>query len=134
MINLIHAKVSAEMNAELTKDFTMEEVRTTLRQMQPTKAPGLDGMSSIFYQKYWDIVGFDVTNMVLNVLNTNASLSDIDNTYITLVPKVRMPNKMKDFRPISLSNVVYKLVSKVLANHLKTVLPQINLRIKALFF
>ena len=36
--------------------------------------------------------------MVLNVLNTNASISDINNTYITLVPKVKMPNRMKDFR------------------------------------
>ena len=125
MTNLIHAKVSAEMNAELTKDFTTKEVRKALRQMHPTKALGPDGMSAIFYQKYWDIVGSDVTNMVLNVLNTNASLSDINNTYIKLVPKVKMPNRMKDFRPISLSNVAYKLVLKVLANRLKTVLPQI---------
>ena len=42
--NLIHAKVSAEMNAELTKDFTTEEVRKALRQMHPTKALGPDGM------------------------------------------------------------------------------------------
>ena len=63
--------------------------------------------------------------MVLNVLNSNASLSDINNSYITLVPKVKIPSRMKDFCPISLSNVVYKLISKVLANRLKTVLPQI---------
>ena len=111
------------MNHDLIKDFSAEEVRTALRQMHPTKAPELDGMSAIFYQKYWDIVGIDVTNMVLNVLNSNASLHDINDTYITLVPKVNMPSKMKDFRPISLSNVAYKLISKVLANRLKSVLP-----------
>ena len=95
--NLVLTKVIAEMNAALTQDFTVEEVRTTLGQMHPTKVPSLDGMSVIFYQKYWDIVGFGVANMVLNVLNTNASISDINNTYITLVPKVKMPNRMKDF-------------------------------------
>ena len=123
--NLIPTKASKEMNHDLIKDFSAEEVRTALQQMHPTKAPGPDGMSAIFYQKYWDIVGIDVKNMVLNVLNTNASLHDINDTYITLVPKVNMPSKMKDFRPISLSNVAYKLISKVLANRLKSVLPQI---------
>ena len=63
--------------------------------------------------------------MVLNVLDSNASLHDINDTFITLVPKVNIPSKMKDFRPISLNNVAYKLISKVLANRLKSVLPQI---------
>ena len=123
--DLIPTKVTAEMNAALTQEFNVEEVRAALGQMHLTKAPGLDGMSASFYQKYWDIVGLDVANMVLNVLNSNASITDINNTYITLVPKVKMPNRMKDFRLISLCNVAYKLLSKVLANRLKTVLPQI---------
>ena len=63
--------------------------------------------------------------MVLNVLNMNMSMSSIDRTNITLVPKINNPSKMTDFRPISLSNVVYKLVAKVLANRLKGVLPHI---------
>ena len=63
--------------------------------------------------------------MVLNVLNSNAPLSNINNTNIALVPKVKNPTRMKDFRPISLSNVCYKLISKVLANRLRTILPQI---------
>ena len=122
--NLIPTKVSEEMNHDLIKDFSAEEVRTALRQMHLTKAPGSDGMSAIFYQKYCDIVGIDVTNMVLNLLNSNASLHDINDTYITLVPKVNMPSKMKDFCLISLSNVAYKLISKVLANRLKSVYPK----------
>ena len=69
-------------------------------------------MSAIFYQKYLDTVGSDVTNMVLNMLNTNSSLSDINNTYISLVPKVKMLNRMKDFCPISLSNMAFKSACK----------------------
>ena len=122
---LIPIKVTSEMNDSLTQVFTIEEIRMALFQMHPRKTPGPDGMSAIFYQKYWNIVGPDVTNMVLNVLNSNMSMADINKTNITIVPKTKHPTKMKDFHPISLSNVAYKLISKVLANHLKAVLPQI---------
>ena len=63
--------------------------------------------------------------MVLNVLNFGMSLSDINRTNIALVPKTNNPQRMTDFRPISLCNVVYKLVSKTLANRLKAILPYI---------
>ena len=54
-MSLLPHKVTMEMNTDLTRDFTMEELRTTLSQMHPTKAPGSDGMSAIFYKKYWAI-------------------------------------------------------------------------------
>ena len=113
------------MNQSLIKEFTKEEVVATLKQMHPTKAPGPDGMSAIFFQKYWDVVGNDVTSMVLNVLNCNKSIVEISKTYITLVPKIKSPAKMTEYRPISLCNVVYKLISKVLANRLKAILPHL---------
>lgn len=59
------------MNQNLIREFTKEEVEIALKQMHPTRSPGLDGMSIIFFQKYWNIVDNDVTNMVLNVLNSN---------------------------------------------------------------
>ena len=113
------------MNQFLTKEFTKEEVEEALKQMHPTKAPGPDGMSAIFFQKYWNIGGNDVICMILNVLNSNMSMAKINRTNITLIPKTKNPTKMIEFRPISLCNVVYKIISKVLANPLKTVFPQI---------
>ena len=121
----ISARVIDEMNQNLIQTFTRSEVEAALKQMRPTKAPSPNGMSAIFFQKYWDAVGNDITCMVLNVLNRNMSMSNINRTNITLVPKINNPSKMTDFRPISLSNVVYKLVAKVLANRLKVLLPHI---------
>ena len=101
------------MNQGLIAAFIREEVVTALKQMHPTKAPGPDGMLAIFFQKYWDVVGNDITCMVLNVLNSDMSIVDINRTNVTLIAKINCPLKMSNFRPISLCNVTYKLVSKV---------------------
>ena len=73
----MESKVPVEMNQDLIKQFTKEEVEVALKQMHPTEAPGPDGMSAVFYQNFWDFVGNDVVNMVLNVLNFDRSMADI---------------------------------------------------------
>ena len=93
--------------------------------MHPTKAPRPDGMPAIFYQKYWDIIGDDVSKTILNILNSNAPMADLNKTNIALIPKIKNPTKMSDFRPISLCNVSYKIISKILANRLKPILSSI---------
>ena len=113
------------MNTNLSCIFTKDEVVKALQQIHPAIASGPDGMSAIFYHKYWNIVGPNVLNMVLNVLNSNLSMFEINKTNISLIPKTNHPTKMTKFRPISLCNVVYKLISKVLANHFKAILPNI---------
>lgn len=121
----IPTRVTNEVNQELIKEFSRKEVATALQQMHLTNAPSLNGMSAIFFQNYWDIVGNDVTCMALNVLNNNMPIFETNRTNIVLVPKTKNPSMMFEFRPISLTNVVYKLISKVLANRLKAILPQI---------
>ena len=80
-------------------------------------------MSAIFFHRYWSIVGRDIKHMALNVLNLNMSMAEINKTNISLIPKTKHPTRLTEFCPISLCNVVYKLISKVLANRLKVVLP-----------
>ena len=76
----------------------------------------------------------DVICMALNVLNSNISMVEINKTNITLLPKIKNSTKMTDFRPISLCNVVYKLISKVLANRFKIIIPQIIYEIRVHFY
>ena len=93
--------------------------------MGPTKAPGPDGMPAFFFQRYWHIIGDDIIKAALNILNGNDHLHEINHTYIVLIPKIKAPQDLTHYRPISLCNVVYKQVSKTLANRLKVILPRI---------
>ena len=82
-------------------------------------------MNVLFYQKFWHLVGNDVSSAVLDFLNSGIKIPEINYTHIVLIPKVKSPEKMTDFRLISLCNVIYKIISKVIANRLKTILPQL---------
>ena len=125
VVSLVEQKVSPDMNDAMLAPFMVEEVKAALFQMNPSKAPSLDGMTALFFQKYWHIVGSDVSTAVLDFFNTGRMLGNINFTHIALIPKVKSPVCMSQFRPISLCNVLYKLVSKVLVNRMKNVLPRV---------
>ena len=60
---------------------------------------------------------------MLYFLNSASLPANLNHTFITLIPKVKNPELVSEFRPISLCNVLYKIFSKVLANRLKKILP-----------
>ncbi|KAL5553661.1 hypothetical protein UlMin_041062 [Ulmus minor] len=119
------SKVSPAMNEQLDGRFDAEDVRTAIFQMAPSKSPGVDGMSALFYQKYWSIVGDEVTTACLGFLNEGLDLGSINETLITLLPKVKCPTHMTEFRPISLCNILYKITSKMLATRMRSVMDSI---------
>ena len=124
-LSTVSAKVSLAMQDMLSRDFIADEIKEVVFQMGPTKAPGPDGINALFYQKFWHIVRNDVVNAVLDFLNNGVMLPNLNHTNIVLIPKVNNLEKMFEHRPISLCNVAYKIISKVLANRLKQVLPNI---------
>ena len=117
--------VDDSMNAALSKPFVWEEVEVAIKKMAPLKALGLDGMPPIFYQTFWLDIGMEISDVVLSCLNSSTFLRSINHTFITLIPKVANPETVAQFRPISLWNVIYKLLSKVLVNKLKPTLNSI---------
>jgi ribonuclease HI len=125
VLDSIQPCVTQEMNQSLTCPFTEEEVLIAMKQMGPLKAPGPDGMPPIFYQSYWHVVGKDITAAVLYCLQSGTLLPALNHTFVTLIPKTKSPETVTEYRPISLCNVLYKLISKVLANRLKKILPHI---------
>lgn len=104
------------MNDKLLREFTKEEISAALHQMSPQKALSPDGFSAGFFQENLDIVGDEVCLTVLAILNSGTIASELNFTYIALIPKTKNALWVSEFRPISLCNVFYKIISKVLAN------------------
>ena len=124
-LNTIPQRITTDIKEEFSRPYNVEEVKATLFQMGPTKAPGSDGMNALFYQKFWHIVGNDVSSAMLDFLNFGNMIPEINYTHIVLISKIKSSKKMTDFRPISLCNIIYKIISKVLANRLKIILTQL---------
>ncbi|XP_073119573.1 uncharacterized protein [Henckelia pumila] len=122
ILDCVIPRIDGNLNLILTTPFSKEEVRKALFDMHPDKAPGPDGMSVFFYQKFWNIIREEVTMAVLRVLNDGAELAYWNNTVVALVPKIKEPLTLKNFRPISLCNICYKIVARAVTNRLRPIL------------
>jgi hypothetical protein len=121
----VESRLTSTLKNGLTAPYTEAEIHRALMQMAPIKAPGPDGFSAEFYQQQWSTVGPEVCKVALHFLNGSKLDENINATHIALIPKNTTPLCVTDFRPISLCNVSYKIIAKVLANRLKMVLPHV---------
>lgn len=114
----------SELDGEcLIRDVTEEEVQKVLFSMPSNKAPGPDGYTVEFFKEAWSLVGKEVLVAIQSFFRFGFLPKDINTTILTLIPKTTDAHAMKDYRPISCCNVLYKVISKILANRLKRFLP-----------
>jgi len=91
--------------------------------MATDKAPGPDGFTIEFFKACWPIIKADLFNLIKNFHRTKRVLPAINATFLTLIPKPDHTDSPDKFRPIALCNVLYKILSKLMANRLKPILP-----------
>ena len=108
----------------LDKEVTADEIKKILFAMATNKSPGPDGFTCEFYKAAWPIIGNDFTAVVQSFFATGFLPKDINSTILALIPKKDEAIRMGDYRPISCCNVLYKVISKILANRLKKILPK----------
>ncbi|KAM1777719.1 hypothetical protein ACFX11_044342 [Malus domestica] len=123
--NGLEARVTKEDNLTLTAPVTEEEIIVAAFQIPPTRALGPDGFSGCFYQDHWETVGANVTRIIKAFWHSGKLLWKLNHTNIVLIPKVKCPKNMTQYRPIALCNVIYKILAKVLTNRLKVVMPKV---------
>ena len=103
----------------ITVPFSREEMDLVVKQMPPDKSPGPDGFNGLFLKKCWPIIKEDFYRLADDFHSGGLQLQNINGSFITLVPKCQSPVDVNDFRPISLTNVCLKFLTKLVANRLQ---------------
>jgi hypothetical protein len=104
---------------EIGTPVTIEELESTIKKMPKEKSPDPDGWTQELFLSFFDIMGKDLLLAVEESRNKGYIPGVLNATFFTLIPKVRKPTTFNDFRPIALCNFVYKVISKVIVNHIK---------------
>ena len=108
--------------SELAEPFQLEEIDLIVRSMPTDKAPGPDGFNGLFLKKCWPIIKHDFYSLCESFFNNDLCLESINSSFIVLVPKKNNPETVNDYRPISLTNISLKLLTKILADRLQKII------------
>ncbi|KAL0322612.1 UNVERIFIED_CONTAM: hypothetical protein Sangu_1880500 [Sesamum angustifolium] len=126
-------KLSSELALELCRVVTPEEVKQAIFHISDNKAPGSDRYSACFFKRAWHIVGDQVCTSVLDFFRSGHLLRQLNHSIIALVPKSDHCPTVADYRPISCCNVIYKAITKIIADRLATALEHLTDRCQAAF-
>ncbi|XP_057418408.1 uncharacterized protein LOC130712598 [Lotus japonicus] len=118
-------KLDDNESLEMTESVLQEEVRGALFSIGNLKSPGPDGFHSVFFKKNWEHIKDSLTNFVKEVFHRPEKIMEVNQTIIALIPKITSPDRVSQFRPISLCNTSYKVVTKLLASRISKVLPNL---------
>lgn len=111
--------ISDESCRFLEREVTQRDILNVVNHMNPFKAPGMDSLQAGFFQSQWHVIGNMVCKLIMDIFKEPAKVKEINETLITLIPKIDPVVSIRNFRPISLYNVSYKIVTKILAQRLR---------------
>lgn len=114
--------LSRDDKVELSRPFSGMDIELAVRSMGSFKAPGPDGYQPIFYQRSWEVVGESVIQFALEFFESGQLPQETNDALIVLIPKVASPEKITQFRPISLCNVLFKIITKAMVRRLNQVM------------
>lgn len=117
--DLLQTKIFVEHSQSLEESFSLPEIELALKHTDKTKAPGLDGLNAGVLHSLWPSIKNDVLAFFNDFHSTGFIPPGCNSLFIALIPKIVNASSPVDFRPISLINVLMKLLTKVMATRLK---------------
>lgn len=115
-------RISEADNDILVSPFSMEEISEALGECGSDKSPGPDGFNFKFFKEFWPLIKDDFFKLMSEFHTNGRLVKGLNSSFVTLIPKKEDAIELGDFRPISLINGVYKIISKILAKRLSKVL------------
>jgi hypothetical protein len=110
--------INAGSHSFLLAPVSNDSIKEALFSIGNDKAPGPDGYSSLFFKTAWDMVGNDLCAAIRDFFVSGRLLKQVNHSVIALMPKSDNVTFAADFRPISCCNVIYKVISKILAGRM----------------
>ena len=121
----IKTKVTQKENEEITKLFSLQEIKEAVDDLKEEKAPGIDGFPGDFYKTFFDILKTEMINLYNDIMRTGKIPKSFKTSAISLIHKGNEKYLLKNWRPISLLCLDYKILAKLMANRLKRLLPNL---------
>ncbi|GJR84790.1 RNA-directed DNA polymerase, eukaryota [Tanacetum coccineum] len=126
-------KLSSDEIHDLERTFSKEEIKGAVWDCGLNKSPDPDGFTFGFYRRFWSLIEDDVVAAVNHFFNFGFCPKGGNSSFIALIPKTQGAKMVKDFRPISLIGSLYKIIAKLLANRLMSVMGNLVNEVQSAF-
>ncbi|GJX55522.1 RNA-directed DNA polymerase, eukaryota [Tanacetum coccineum] len=125
--------LSLDQKEDLECNVSYDEIKKAVWDCGINKSLGPDGFTFEFYRRYWNVIDQDVVAAVSLFFSTSSFPIGCNSSFIALIPKTQEAKVVKDFRPISLIGIIYKIITKILANRLSLVIPDLVSEVQSAF-
>jgi hypothetical protein len=117
--------ITVRINNMLTLLPSMEEISNAVFSLNKDSAPDPDGFGALFFQTYWEIIKRDMFRAVLEFFNSGWLLPNFNANLLLLIPKTNHADSVEQYKPIAVANFRFKIISKIFADRLASIMPAI---------
>ena len=125
LLNNLKQTLTDEDKDSIEGEITLDEILTAIKSLANEKSPGCDGLTAEFYKTFCNVIGNDLVEVINNGFQKGELSITMRRGVIVLIPKGGEKTLLKNWRPISLLNYDYKIITKVLTSRLRDILPKI---------